>query len=282
MRQKNKGMRKTGVLGFMILCLLSGCAQQSVESTEATTDAAVEAEVLETVELKRAEVGDIVQMGTYEQDGDTETEDPIYWDVLDKDGDSILMISHDVIGYQRFSDSPNCVIWEDSQIRTWLNEEFYTDAFDKETQARIKESVLENPSIAGYVTGADESIWESRGDTTDRIFLLSQKEIEKYYGHKLPKAEALLCKPSKAVLQRYEEIEQQRVREKVPFVTSVPDVSEGISWMLRSTGKSQNQISIIRGDGYYSQCLADYYQGVRPAMWIYVGDENGEGQALQE
>ena len=256
MRQKNKGMRKTGVLGFMILCLLSGCAQQSVESTEATTDAAVEAEVLETVELKRAEVGDIVQMGTYEQDGD-----------------SILMISHDVIGYQRFSDSPNCVIWEDSQIRTWLNEEFYTDAFDKEIQARIK----------GYVTsGVDEANQESRGDTTDRIFLLSQKEIEKYYGHKLPKAEALLCKPSKAVLQRYEEIEQQRVREKVPFVTSVPDVSEGISWMLRSTGKSQNQISIIRGDGYYSQCMADYYQGVRPAMWIYVGDENGEGQALQE
>lgn len=282
MRQKNKGMKKTGVLGFMILCLLSGCAQQSAESTEATTVAAVEAEALETVELKRAEVGDIVQMGTYEQDGDTETEDPIYWDVLDKDGDSILIISHDVIGYQRFSDSSNCVIWEDSQIRTWLNEEFYTNAFDKETQARIKESVLKNPSIAGYVTGADESIWESRGDTTDRIFLLSRKEIEKYYGQKLPKAEALLCKPSEAVLQRYEEIKQQRIREKVPFGESAPDVTEGISWMLRSTGKSQNQISIIRGDGYYSQCMADYYQGVRPAMWIYVGDENGEGQALQE
>ena len=283
MRQKNKGMKKTGVLGFMILCLLSGCAQQSAEFTEATTDAAVEAEALETVELKCAEVGDIVQVGTYEQDGDTETEDPIYWDVLDKDADSILLISHDVIGYQRFSDSPNCVIWEDSQIRTWLNEEFYTDAFDKETQARIRESVLENPSIAGYVTsGVDEANQESRGDTTDRIFLLSQKEIEKYYGQKLPKAEALLCKPSEAVLQRYEEIKQQRIREKVPFGESAPDVTEGISWMLRSTGKSQNQISIIRGDGYYSQCMADYYQGVRPAMWIYVGDENGEGQALQE
>jgi hypothetical protein len=45
MRQKNKGMKKTGVLGFVILCLLSGCAQQSTESTEATTVAAVEAEV---------------------------------------------------------------------------------------------------------------------------------------------------------------------------------------------------------------------------------------------
>ena len=208
---------------FLLLCLclliFCGCTKSTGEETD-TTEVPATTEALETVELKRAEVGDIVQMGTYEQDGDTETEDPIYWDVLDKDGDSILIISHDVIGYQRFSDSPNCVIWEDSQIRTWLNEEFYTDAFDKETQARIRESVLENPSIAGYVTsGVDEANQESRGDATDRIFLLSQKEIEKYYGHKLPKAEALLCKPSKAVLQRYEEIEQQRVREKVPFVT---------------------------------------------------------------
>lgn len=269
---------------FLLLCfcllVFCGCTKSTREDAEtdtteapATTEASATTEALETVTLKDAEIGDIVQMGTYEQDGDAETEDPIYWDVLDKDGDSILIISHDVIGYQRFSDSPNCVIWEDSQIRTWLNEEFYTDAFDKETQARIKR----------YVTsGVDEANQESRGDTTDRIFLLSWKEIERYYGHKLPKAEALLCKPSKAVLQRYEEIKQQRVREKIPFAESAPDVTEGISWMLRSTGKSQNHISIIRGDGYYSQCMADYYQGVRPAMWIDVGDENGEGQALQE
>ena len=272
---------------FLLLCLclliFGGCTKSTGKDTETDTiEVPATTEALETVALKDAEIGDIVQMGIYEQDGNPETDDPICWDVLDKDGDAMLLISHDVIDYQRFSDSYNCVIWEDSQIRTWLNEEFYTDAFDKETQACIKESVLENPSIAGYVTGADESIWESRGDTTDRIFLLSWKEIERYYGHKLPKAEALLCKPSKAVLQRYEEIKQQRVREKIPFAESAPDVTEGISWMLRSTGKSQNQISIIRGDGYYSQCMADYYQGVRPAMWIDVGDENGEGQALQE
>ena len=263
---------------FLLLCLclliFGGCTKSTGKDTETdTTEVPATTEALETVALKDAEIGDIVQMGIYEQDGNPETDDPICWDVLDKDGDAMLLISHDVIDYQRFSDSYNCVIWEDSQIRTWLNEEFYTDAFDKETQARIK----------GYVTsGVDEANQESRGDATDRIFLLSQKEIEKYYGHKLPKAEALLCKPSKAVLQRYEEIKQQRVREKIPFAESAPDVTEGISWMLRSTGKSKNHISIIRGDGYYSQCMADYYQGVRPAMWIDVGDENGEGQALQE
>ena len=179
MRQKNKGMKKTGVLGFVILCLLSGCAQQSTESTEATTVAAVEAEALETVELKRAEVGDIVQMGTYEQDGDPETEDPICWDVLDKDGDAMLLISHDVIAYQRFSDSLKCVIWEDSQIRSWLNQEFYAEAFDETEQASIRETTLENPSTVGFAAHVDPSgdvqVRESRPDTKDKIFLLSWK-----------------------------------------------------------------------------------------------------------
>ena len=285
-------MKKWYIMLAFAMLLLSGCGKQA-ESTEVITEESnteepepATTEALETVVLKDAKIGDIVQMGTYEQDGDAETEDPICWDVLDKDGDAVLLISHDVIAYQRFSDSRKCVIWEDSEIRTWLNQEFYAEAFDEEEQASIRETTLENLSTVGFAAHVDPSgdvqVRESRPDTKDKIFLLSWKEIERYYGHKLPKAEALLCKPSKAVLQRYEEIEQQRVREKVPFVTSVPDASEGISWMLRSTGKSQNQISIIRGDGYYSQCMADYYQGVRPAMWIYVSDENGEGQTLQE
>ena len=73
------------------------------------TEVPATTEALETVALKDAEIGDIVQMGTYEQDGDAETEDPICWDVLDKDGDAVLLISHDVIAYQRFSDSRKCV-----------------------------------------------------------------------------------------------------------------------------------------------------------------------------
>ena len=143
---------------FLLLCLclliFGGCTKSTGKDTETdTTEVPATTEALETVALKDAEIGDIVQMGIYEQDGNPETDDPICWDVLDKDGDAMLLISHDVIDYQRFSDSPNCVIWEDSQIRTWLNEEFYTDAFDKETQARIK----------GYVTsGVDEANQESK------------------------------------------------------------------------------------------------------------------------
>ena len=270
---------------FLLLCLclliFCGCGKKQIETTEVTTEemtteVPATTEALETVALKDTEIGDIVQMGTYEQDGDAETEDPICWDVLDKDGDSILIISHDVIGYQRFSDSPNCVIWEDSQIRTWLNEEFYTDAFNKETQACIKESVLENPSIAGYVTGADESIWESRGDTTDRIFLLSWKEAEQYYGNRLTDASGLGRKPSRAVLQKREAIFTDIIIEELPamypYSRHLPDGTERLPWMLRSTGMKDYTILVIGYEGKWDQDYPDSYNGVRPVMWVNVGD----------
>lgn len=280
MRQKNKGMKKTGVLGFVILCLLSGCAQQSTESTEATTVAAVEAEALETVELKRAEVGDIVQMGTYEQDGDAETEDPICWDVLDKDGDAVLLISHDVIAYQRFSDSRKCVIWEDSEIRTWLNQEFYAEAFDETEQASIRETTLENPSTVGFAAHVDPSgdvqVRESRPDTKDKIFLLSWKEAEQYYGNRLTDASGLGRRPSRAVLQKRKAIFTDLIIEELPamypYSRHLPDGTERLPWMLRSTGMKDYMILVIGYEGKWDQDYPDSYNGVRPVMWVNVGD----------
>ena len=136
---------------FLLLCLclliFCGCTKSTGEDTETdTTEVSATTEALETVALKDAEIGDIVQMGTYEQDGDPETEDPICWDVLDKDGDAMLLISHDVITYQRFSDNHKCVIWEDSQIRSWLNQAFYEEAFDETEQVDITKNYQSLPS----------------------------------------------------------------------------------------------------------------------------------------
>ena len=163
---------------FLLLCLclliFCGCTKSTGEDTETdTTEVSATTEALETVALKDAEIGDIVQMGTYEQDGDPETEDPICWDVLDKDGDAMLLISHDVITYQRFSDNHKCVIWEDSQIRSWLNQAFYEEAFDETEQVDIRETTLENPSTVGFAAHVDPSgdvqVRESRPDTKDKI-----------------------------------------------------------------------------------------------------------------
>ena len=279
-------MKKWYIMLAFAMLLLSGCGKQA-ESTEVITEESnteepepATTEALETVTLKDAEIGDIVQMGTYEQDGDAETEDPICWDVLDKDGDAVLLISHDVIAYQRFSDSRKCVIWEDSEIRTWLNQEFYAEAFDEEEQASIRETTLENLSTVGFADHVDPSgdvqVRESRPDTKDKIFLLSWKEAEQYYGNRLTDASVLGRRPSRAVLQKRKAIFTDLIIEELPamypYSRHLPDGTERLSWMLRSTGMKDYTIFVIGYEGKWDQDYPDSYNGVRPAMWVNVGD----------
>ena len=279
-------MKKWYIMLAFAMLLLSGCGKQA-ESTEVITEESnteepepATTEALETVTLKDAEIGDIVQMGTYEQDGDAETEDPICWDVLDKDGDAVLLISHDVIAYQRFSDSRKCVIWEDSQIRTWLNQEFYAEAFDEEEQASIRETTLENLSTVGFAAHVDPSgdvqVRESRPDTKDKIFLLSWKEAEQYYGNRLTDASVLGRRPSRAVLQKRKAIFTDLIIEELPamypYSRHLPDGTERLPWMLRSTGMKDYTILVIGYEGKWDQDYPDSYNGVRPVMWVNVGD----------
>ena len=279
-------MKKWYIMLAFAMLLLSGCGKQA-ESTEVITEESnteepepATTEALETVTLKDAEIGDIVQMRTYEQDGDAETEDPICWDVLDKDGDAVLLISHDVIAYQRFSDSRKCVIWEDSEIRTWLNQEFYAEAFDEEEQASIRETTLENLSTVGFAAHVDPSgdvqVRESRPDTKDKIFLLSWKEAEQYYGNRLTDASVLGRRPSRAVLQKRKAIFTDLIIEELPamypYSRHLPDGTERLPWMLRSTGMKDYTILVIGYEGKWDQDYPDSYNGVRPAMWVNVGD----------
>lgn len=279
-------MKKWYIMLAFAMLLLSGCVKQA-ESTEVITEESnteepepATTEALETVVLKDAKIGDIVQMGTYEQDGDAETEDPICWDVLDKDGDAVLLISHDVIAYQRFSDSRKCVIWEDSEIRTWLNQEFYAEAFDETEQASIRETTLENPSTVGFAAHVDPSgdvqVRESRPDTKDKIFLLSWKEAEQYYGNRLTDASVLGRKPSRAVLQKRKAIFTDLIIEELPamypYSRHLPDGTERLPWMLRSTGMKDYTIFVIGYEGKWDQDYPDSYNGVRPVMWVNVGD----------
>lgn len=279
-------MKKWYIMLAFAMLLLSGCGKQA-ESTEVITEESnteepepATTEALETVTLKDAEIGDIVQMGTYEQDGDAETEDPICWDVLDKDGDAVLLISHDVIAYQRFSNSRKCVIWEDSEIRTWLNQEFYAEAFDEEEQASIRETTLENLSTVGFAAHVDPSgdvqVRESRPDTKDKIFLLSWKEAEQYYGNRLTDASVLGRRPSRAVLQKRKAIFTDLIIEELPamypYSRHLPDGTERLPWMLRSTGMKDYTILVIGYEGKWDQDYPDSYNGVRPAMWVNVSD----------
>ena len=120
-----------------------------------------------------AKPGDIIIFGTYEQDNDESdgTED-IEWIVLDNTDGKLLVISKDILNYMRYSETTT--VWEYSDIRTWLNGEFYDLAFSDDEKSSIVLSVVDNPGNPYFGTSAGTG-------TNDNVFCLSYDEAYTYF-----------------------------------------------------------------------------------------------------
>ena len=82
-------------------------------------------------------VGDHILFGTYEQDNDSSTADPIEWVVLYEGMSGVLMLSVDVLDYVPYHNTLEEVSWTESDLFSWLNEDFYNAAFTQEEQNLI-------------------------------------------------------------------------------------------------------------------------------------------------
>ncbi|MBQ6735664.1 MAG: hypothetical protein IJR00_12250 [Lachnospiraceae bacterium] len=125
--------------------------------------------------FKDAKKGDIITFGSYEQDGNTANgAEPIEWEVLDADGDSVLVVSCYVLDCVPYNEGLSDVTWENCTLRTWLNRDFYDRAFSPEEQGLILESTVLNMD--------NEYYGKSGGNNTkDKLFCLSVDEIYRYY-----------------------------------------------------------------------------------------------------
>ena len=110
-----------------------------------------------------AEEGAVVSFGQYQ------------WEVIDNnDGYMRLVLLHaeksvDLRG--RPYNSQLCpVTWETSTIRSWLNEDFYEQAFSDEEKAVIQTDILKNESNSVYGTAGGS-------DTPDKVCLPSSTDI---------------------------------------------------------------------------------------------------------
>ena len=127
-----------------------------------------------TMNLSKANIGDIVTFGTYEQDNNTSNgAEPIEWKVLDKTDNRVLLISEYVLDCQPYNTVAENVTWETCSLRRWLSDSFLYTAFSAEEQQKIPLVTLANPanSLHGTYGG---------NDTQDRVFILSFNEIRQY------------------------------------------------------------------------------------------------------
>ena len=95
---------------------------------------------------------------------------PLKWRVLRLEGSRALVTTTRVLDAMAYHSASQPAEWETSNVRTWMNGEFFQDAFTDEDRAAIVAQEVQTP-------GNDE--YEARGcaTTTDKVFSLSVQEV---------------------------------------------------------------------------------------------------------
>lgn len=201
---------------------------------------------LKEQKLLNAKVGDYVFFGAYEQDNNTSNgKEEIEWLVLDKKDGKILVISKYILDCEKYQNDWNVYYhstntWDNSSLRTWLNEDFINEAFSSTEKSRIPTvtvSAEKNPSSYSDYVSAKE--------TQDKIFLLSYTEAEKYFSS-----------------------DDARECVRTNYATKKSSLDY---WWLRTEGFFSDSPVTVSSSGQILTKLgrdANSIEGVRPAMWI--------------
>lgn len=194
-------------------------------------------------------IGDIVTLGQYEQDNNLQNgNEKIKWKVLSIEEDRVLLLSEYCIEYLQYHTEDGSITWENSVLRKWLNNSFYKQAFNSAENSIVLEVLNETPDYN------DLRFIEGGNDTYDKVFCLSAKEVTQYTQKQDRKAIATAYAKSKGIYVR--------------------DNDGHSSWCLRSPGAFENYVAYVNWAGVinYAPSFVYHYQGVRPAIWVDIGD----------
>lgn len=117
---------------------------------------------------------DCIYFGNYRQkdtNGDGEADDkdektPVKWRVLSVNGDDAFIMADTCLDYMKYNNMHADVTWETSDIRKWLNGDFYDNLCDENEKKAVKDTYVNNSDTT-------EVEHKSAKDTTDKIYLPS-------------------------------------------------------------------------------------------------------------
>ena len=231
------------IIGILILLGIAGAFAYNKSVSKKGTTAKVESSSQKKDKNPDYKIGETIEFGNYPQDKDG-TEKPIEWIVMKKEGNQVLLLSKYVLDAKPYNKEWEDVTWETSDIRQWLNNEFYTTAFNKAEKAKIQTSLIKNEDNSKYGTNGGN-------DTEDKVFLLSEKETETLFSNK-----------------------EERIAKATEYATKsgvYVNEEKAAWWWLRSPGDDSRSAAVvdnygwvIGGGGY----VDDSGGGVRPALHL--------------
>lgn len=200
--------------------------------------------------LTRPEVGDIVVIGSYEQDNvlDNGTE-PLEWIVLEVQEDKAWLMTKYCIDQVIFYPERVPMYWGKSDLRAWMNGEFFETTFTDEEKEIILTTTVKNDNPHG-MKGAG-------ADTEDKIYLLSKSEVL----HFMPEMADRVAYPTEYA--------------KTKGIT-LSEETGSCRWWTRTPGARKMDMCGMRLDGrisaYGMQDVDWPTNTMRPVMWVSIED----------
>ena len=196
--------------------------------------------------------GQCCTFGAYEQDNNTSNgKEDVEWIVLAKENEKALVISKYALDCQQYNSTYTDVTWENCSLRKWMNGTFLNNAFSAEEQAQIQNTNVSADKNPEYSTNPGNA-------TTDKVFLLSITEAEKYF----TTDESRKCAPTAFA-------KAQGAYTSDSYKTASGEAT--CWWWLRSPGADQDNAADVYNDGsvnYNGNNVNNDNDCVRPAMWI--------------
>lgn len=209
-------------------------------------DSAEKLQSIKPLLLAKANPGDTVFFGAYEQDNNTSNgKEDVEWLVLEVKDGKALVVSKYALDCKQYNTSNTNVTWETCTLRKWLNTDFINSAFSSDEKAKIPTVTVSADENPDYSTNPGNA-------TQDQVFLLSITEANKYFGSD----SARQCKPTDYAFANG------------AYVNSV---NGNCWWWLRSPGVTQDSAAYVHSSGDVYEPGSDVDIGtsaVRPAMWI--------------
>ena len=177
----------------------------------------------------------------------------IEWQVLAREAGRMLVISKYALDCQEYNTSYTNVTWETCSLRKWLNGTFLSAAFSSEEQSSIISSTVTADKNPSHRTSPGNN-------TTDKVFLLSITEANKYFGSD----KARRCAPTDYAIAQ-------------EAYTSGNYSTGGRAtcwWWLRSPGSYSMHAAYVNYDGsvgHGGHGVFSHSGAVRPALWINLG-----------
>ena len=190
-------------------------------------------------------IGDTIIFGSYPQDEHFSEKEKIEWTILDKEKDKVLLISKYILDTKPYHKTYTDITWGASDIRKWLNDEFYNIAFDYSEQKRIVYTFTKTKKKMENKRNIENS-------TVDMVFLLDKEEAERYFS-----------------------MDDERQAAATPYVKEqgiyINKKTRQSPWWLRSSGYDGYNVANVNEDGSiysYGNCIEHEKIGIRPALWM--------------